>query len=138
MARRSRHAISYAPEISRQADAILPGHHGEIRRAIEEQLSFTPGSATRNRKPLEYQPGPHGATWELRCGARNQFRVFYEFNPQISGAPFQGPFAHPGRPRNWTCPVLEGSVRRGGSASSRIRRRARGALKRKTIRIGAG
>jgi hypothetical protein len=24
------------------------------------------------------QPAPFGATWELRCGPRNRFRVFYE------------------------------------------------------------
>jgi mRNA-degrading endonuclease RelE of RelBE toxin-antitoxin system len=80
MARRPRYTITYSPEVSRHVDAILPHLHREIRRAIEERLSFMPGSATRNRKPLEDQPGPYGATWELRCGARNQFRVFYEFS----------------------------------------------------------
>ena len=82
MARRSRYTIIYSPEVSRHVDSILPNLHREIRRAIEEQLSFTPGSPTRNRKPLEDQPGPYGATWELRCGAQNQFRVFYEFSSQ--------------------------------------------------------
>jgi mRNA-degrading endonuclease RelE of RelBE toxin-antitoxin system len=82
MARRLRYWITYSPEVIRHVDAILPHLHREIRRAIEEQLSFMPGSATRNRKPLEDQPGPYGATWELRCGARNQFRVFYEFSSQ--------------------------------------------------------
>ncbi len=82
MARRPRYSITYSPEVSHHIDAILPIHHREIRRAIEEQLSFLPGNATRNRKPLEDQPGPYGATWELRCGLRNQFRVFYEFNSQ--------------------------------------------------------
>jgi mRNA-degrading endonuclease RelE of RelBE toxin-antitoxin system len=80
MARRSRYTIIYSPEVSHHVDAIMPSLHREIQRAIEERLSFLPGSATRNRKPLEDQPGPYGATWELRCGARNQFRVFYEFN----------------------------------------------------------
>ena len=80
MARRSRYTITYSPEVSRHVDAISPNLHRKIRRAIEEQLSFMPGSATRNRKPLEDQPGPYGATWELRCGARNPFRVFYEFS----------------------------------------------------------
>src|SRR5437016_3254341 len=32
---------------------------------LDEQLSFLPERATRNRKPLE-QPAPFGATWELR------------------------------------------------------------------------
>ena len=82
MARRSRYTIIYSPEVSRHVDAILPNLQRDIRRAIEEQLSFKPGTPTRNRKPLEDQPGPYGATWELRCGARNQFRVFYEFSSQ--------------------------------------------------------
>jgi len=33
-----------------------------------------------HRKPLEDQPDPFGSTWELRCGAGNQLRVFYEFS----------------------------------------------------------
>jgi hypothetical protein len=32
---------------------------------------------TRNRKPLD-QPGPFEASWELRCGPDNRFRVFYD------------------------------------------------------------
>ena len=36
-----------------------------------------PEQVTRNRKPLE-QPAPFGATWELRFGPGNRFRVFYE------------------------------------------------------------
>ena len=82
MARRSRHTITYSPEVSRHVDANLLNLQREIRRAIEEQLSCMPGSAARNRRPLEDQPGPYGATWELRCGARNRFRVFYEFSSQ--------------------------------------------------------
>jgi mRNA-degrading endonuclease RelE of RelBE toxin-antitoxin system len=31
---------------------------------------------TRNRKPLE-GPASFGATWELRFGPKNSFRVFY-------------------------------------------------------------
>jgi len=32
---------------------------------------------TKNRKQLE-QPAPYQATWELRFGSGNRFRVFYE------------------------------------------------------------
>jgi hypothetical protein len=49
---------------------------------VKEQLSFAPGEQTRNRTPLEDQPGPFGATWELRCGLSNQFRVFYELSAE--------------------------------------------------------
>lgn len=58
--------------------AIQGKYHRLIRRAIEEQLSFAPCDPTRNRKPLEDQPGPFGSTWELRCGPASRFRVFYE------------------------------------------------------------
>lgn len=51
-------------------------YHRVIRSAIDEQLSFTPEQETQNRKPLR-QPAPFGATWELRCGPQNRFRVFY-------------------------------------------------------------
>jgi hypothetical protein len=53
------------------------GFPGLIRRAIKEHLSVAPDERTRNRKPLEDQPGPAGSTWELRCGPGNRFRVFY-------------------------------------------------------------
>ena len=78
MTRRPRFTIIYAPEVARHVDAIGAKHHTLIRRAIREQLSFAPDVQTRNRKPLEDQPGPFGATWELRCGPGNRFRVFYE------------------------------------------------------------
>ncbi|WP_017740132.1 hypothetical protein [Scytonema hofmannii] len=50
-----------------------------IRETIAEQLSYTPLEITRNRKPME-QPAPFSATWELRFGSQNCFRVFYEVN----------------------------------------------------------
>jgi hypothetical protein len=43
-------------------------------------LSDTPEQATHNRKPLD-PPTPFGATWELRFGPKNRFRVFYEIEP---------------------------------------------------------
>jgi len=76
--RRTPFTIVYAPQVGRHVDAIEPKYHGLIRRAIKEQLSFVPTTCTRNRKPLEEQPGPAGSTWELRCGPGNRFRVFYE------------------------------------------------------------
>ncbi|MGE5307235.1 MAG: type II toxin-antitoxin system RelE family toxin [Alphaproteobacteria bacterium] len=47
------------------------------RWGLLEQLSHTPEVETKNRKPLE-RPASFGATWELRFGPRNSFRVFYE------------------------------------------------------------
>ena len=40
-------------------------------------MTYTPTEETRNRKPLD-QPAPFEATWELRCGPDNRFRVFYD------------------------------------------------------------
>lgn len=78
MVRRSRYAITYAPEVARHVGTIDPKYHRLIRGAIEEQLSHAPDKRTRNRKPLEDLPGPLGSTWELRCGPNYRFRVFYE------------------------------------------------------------
>ena len=79
MPRRRRFTIRFAPEVVQHMDVIELKHHRVIRSAIEEQLSYLPGRATRNRKPME-QPAPFGATWELRFGPGNRFRVFYEFD----------------------------------------------------------
>jgi hypothetical protein len=67
----------FAPETLEHLHAIERKYHGLIERTIDEQLQYTPERATRNRKPLD-EPGPYGATWELRFGPRNRFRVFYE------------------------------------------------------------
>ena len=78
MARRKFDMV-FAPEVVAHLDAIELKYHGLIERKIDEQLVHTPERATRNRKPLD-EPGPQGATWELRFGPKNQFRVFYETN----------------------------------------------------------
>ena len=77
MRRRPGFALTYAPEAIDHLDAIDLKHHRALRRAIEEGLGWNPLEPTRNRKPLE-QPAPFSATWELRCGPMNRFRVFYE------------------------------------------------------------
>ncbi len=73
--------LVFAPETLEHLDAIERKHHTIIRKAIHEQLAFTPDRPTRNRKPLD-QPAPFGATWELRFGPNNRFRVFYVFDLQ--------------------------------------------------------
>ena len=77
MARLPRFSLIFAPEAIDHMDAIERKYHRPIQGAIDEQLIYMPGKETRNRKPLA-QPAPFGATWELRCGPRNRFRVFYE------------------------------------------------------------
>jgi len=67
--------IVYDEEVASHLAAIEPRYHGLIRQGIEQQLRHQPAIATRNRKPLR-QPAPSGATWEMRCGRDNRFRIF--------------------------------------------------------------
>jgi hypothetical protein len=76
MARNPPFAIVYDAEIRRHLRAVESQYHSLIRSRIEEQLSFDPEVETRNRKPLR-QPAPFEATWELRLGPSNRFRVLY-------------------------------------------------------------
>ncbi len=46
---------------------------------MEAQPRFEPDAETRNRKPLERQL-EFEASWELRFGPENRFRVFYAVN----------------------------------------------------------
>jgi mRNA-degrading endonuclease RelE of RelBE toxin-antitoxin system len=76
MARQKPYDLSYDPATKKHLRAIEPKYHSLIRAEIEEQLQFEPGKETRNRKPLR-QPAPFEATWELRFGPDNSFRVLY-------------------------------------------------------------
>ncbi len=76
MARKQPYDISFDQAIKRHLRAIEAKHHSLIREEIEEQLQFEPGKETRNRKPLR-QPAPFDATWEIRFGPDNCFRVLY-------------------------------------------------------------
>jgi mRNA-degrading endonuclease RelE of RelBE toxin-antitoxin system len=80
MAKRPKFTPSFAPEALEHLDRIEPKYHGLLRRTIKEQLTHTPTVETRNRKPLD-QPAPFAASWELRCGPNNRFRVFYDVDP---------------------------------------------------------
>jgi len=50
-----------------------------VATTIKEQLSHTPTTKPKKRKPLE-DPASFGATWELRFGPKNSFGVFYDVN----------------------------------------------------------
>lgn len=76
-----RFAIHYAPQVKIQLRPIERKFYSLIRRTIEEQLPFEPDVETTNRKPLT-RPVEFGATWELCFGGQNQFRVFYEIDPE--------------------------------------------------------
>src|SRR5262245_20580350 len=81
MAKRPRFTLSFAPQAIEHLDLIESKYHGLLRRTIHEQLTFTPTEETRNRKPLD-QPAPFAASWELRCGPDNRFRVFYDVDAE--------------------------------------------------------
>ena len=76
MARKEPYTLSYDEATKAQLLAIETKYHKLIRKIIEEQLEFEPDKETRNRKPLR-QPAPFEATWELRFGPANRFRVLY-------------------------------------------------------------
>ncbi len=78
MSFRTGHELIYAPEAMDHVHGIARKYHRLIEKTIHEQLAQNPFNRTRNRKPLENIPGPFGATWELRFGPDNRFRVFYE------------------------------------------------------------
>jgi mRNA-degrading endonuclease RelE of RelBE toxin-antitoxin system len=69
--------LVYDAEVVRHLAGVERKYHSVIRRAVETQLRHEPEVETRNRKPLR-RPVGLGATWELRCGPQNRFRVFYE------------------------------------------------------------
>lgn len=81
MARKQPYDILYDEATKRHLLAIEPKHHSFIREKIEEQLQFDPSRATRNRKPLR-QPALFEATWEIRFGPGNRFRVLYGIDEQ--------------------------------------------------------
>lgn len=77
MARRARFEIVFDVLALDHMAAIDRKYDSVIRTTIETQLTYEPDLATRNRKPLLRETAI-GATWELRCGPDNRFRVFYD------------------------------------------------------------
>ena len=75
--RKPKFEIEYAEEVFEHLEVIEQKFHRTIEEAIFEQLSYTPITETRNRKPLE-PPAPFEATWEIRFGLQNEFRALYE------------------------------------------------------------
>ena len=82
MAKRSKFTLTFSPQAIEHFYRIESKYHGLLRRTIKEQLTYTPTEETRNRKPLE-QPAPFDASWELRCGPDNRFRVFYDVDSAV-------------------------------------------------------
>lgn len=72
-----RFSIVYAPITRDHLRAIEAHYYSLIRDAVHEQLSLEPTAETRNRKPLK-RPVVFMATWEIRFGHQNRFRVYYD------------------------------------------------------------
>lgn len=71
--------LIYAPITKDHLRAIESKYYSLIRKEIETQLQVEPDVKTRNRKPLK-RPVIFGttlATWEVRFGPQNRFRVLY-------------------------------------------------------------
>ena len=77
MATRHPFTLIYAREVINHLGVIERKYHTLIRSKIEEQLLYEPDAETENRKRLLI-PNAIAATWEIRFGPNNQFRVFYE------------------------------------------------------------
>ena len=69
--------LIYAPLVFGHIRSIDRKCHSLIRETIEQQLTHEPVNETRNRKPLQ-RPVEFGATWEIRFGPNNRFRIFYD------------------------------------------------------------
>src|SRR5438128_6705612 len=81
MDRKLTYNIHYDQATKKHLRAIEAKYHSLIRAEIEEQLQFEPAKETRNRKPLR-QPAPFEATWEIRFGPGNCFRVLYAIDEE--------------------------------------------------------
>lgn len=86
MSVRKTYELIYDNQVRSYLVAINSKYYSLIRESIVEQLQFEPETVTRNRKPLE-RPVEMGATWELRFGPLNRFRVFYRVD-QAAGQVF--------------------------------------------------
>ena len=72
-----RFLIVYAPITKQHLRAIDAKYYTLIRDTVAEQLSIEPITETRNCKPLK-RPVVFMATWEIRFGPQNRFRVYYD------------------------------------------------------------
>jgi mRNA-degrading endonuclease RelE of RelBE toxin-antitoxin system len=72
-----RFTIVYAPLTRDHLRAIEAKYYSLIRDVVKDQLALEPTIETRNRKPLQ-RPVVFMATWELRFGPQNRFRIYYD------------------------------------------------------------
>ncbi|RLT40952.1 MAG: addiction module toxin RelE [Chloroflexi bacterium] len=75
-----RYEIIFAQATREHLTFIERHYYSLIYQTTVEQLQYDPMVETHNRKPLK-KPSEIGATWELRFGPNNRFRVLYEVLP---------------------------------------------------------
>lgn len=83
MAPAKRFELIYPPVIKKQLKFIDAKYYSLIQDSLETLLLFQPDVETKNRKPLK-RPVTFGATWEIRFGPDNLFRVFYRVDNNIA------------------------------------------------------
>jgi mRNA-degrading endonuclease RelE of RelBE toxin-antitoxin system len=81
MVRRVQFSLQFAPETIQHLRTIDRKYHPLIRDALRAQLIYPPEQETRNCRLLR-PPAPFAATWELRFGPNNRFRVFFDVDEQ--------------------------------------------------------
>lgn len=79
MTDRPRFEIIFDDAVETHFAAIDRKDHSLVLDAIEQQLSHEAAIQTRNRKPVRI-PNSLNATWEMRCGMNNRYRVFYDID----------------------------------------------------------
>ena len=72
-----RFTIVFADQVIEHFAAVERKDHSLILDTVEQQLAHAPAAPTRNRKALRI-PNAVNASWELRCGANNRYRIFYD------------------------------------------------------------
>lgn len=69
--------IIFDAEVGEHLRVIPHKDRASILDSIEQQLTNEAAVPARNRKAMRI-PNTINATWELRCGANNRYRVFYD------------------------------------------------------------
>ena len=72
--------IVFDSDVEQHLNAIDRKYYRLIQEAIDDQLEHQAEVETRNRKRLR-EPAAFGATWEIRFGPDNRFRVLYRIEP---------------------------------------------------------
>ncbi len=80
----ARFVIEFNTSVKNDLEWIDKKYHASIKNSILEQLLFQPNIETKNRKPLD--PTIQEASWELRSGEQNRYRVLYRFTLEENSA----------------------------------------------------